>query len=400
MKLPRAATSPEFLKRTGQVAAASALVVGAAPHVHAAENNTIQVALIGCGGRGTGAAANALAVTNGPIKLVAMADVFPDRPRNSCRKPEEGFPEPSRCAGGPAVCRFRRLPEGHGLPQAGRHCHICHAAGVPLGAFCLCHPEGAERLHGEATDGGWSDFPPHDPSSPPRHRRRTSRWRGPDVPSQPWPAGTWPSASRTAKSATSSSCAATGCTDPSGSLTRCRSRQGISELLFQIQRFHSFLWAGGGCFSDFNIHIIDHMCWMKNAWPVKAQAVGGRHYRQNPDGITYVDQNFDTYSVEYTFADGAKFFMDGRCMTGCNDIYSSYAQGSKGMAVVSKSGDCGMPSSIYQGPDLTSDPSCFGNPKSNPNDRIPIRTNGTTWWTPSATTSPTTRSNAASKRAS
>ena len=49
------------------------------PAVHAAEDNTIQVALVGCGGRGTGAAANALSVKNGPIKLVAMADVF-ERP--------------------------------------------------------------------------------------------------------------------------------------------------------------------------------------------------------------------------------------------------------------------------------------------------------------------------------
>ena len=133
----------------------------------------------------------------------------------------------------------------------------------------------------------------------------------------------------------------------------CASHQGpasISELLFQIQRFHSFLWAGGGCFSDFNIHIIDHFCWMKNAWPVKAQALGGRHYQQSPDGVAYVDQNFESYSVEYTFADSTKLLMDGRCMTGCNDIYSSYAHGSKGSAVVSKSGDCGMPSRTYQGP--------------------------------------------------
>ncbi len=55
----------------------------AVPHVHAAENNTIQVALIGCGGRGTGAAANALATTSGPIKLVAMADVFDNRLKSS-----------------------------------------------------------------------------------------------------------------------------------------------------------------------------------------------------------------------------------------------------------------------------------------------------------------------------
>ena len=68
-----------FLQQTGGVVAASTLVAGSIPHVHAAENNTIQVALVGCGGRGTGAAANALRVRSGPIKLVAMADVFEDR---------------------------------------------------------------------------------------------------------------------------------------------------------------------------------------------------------------------------------------------------------------------------------------------------------------------------------
>src|SRR5690242_20938538 len=51
----------------------------ALPYVHAAENNTIQLALIGCGGRGTGAAENALGIQNGPLKLVAMADVFPQK---------------------------------------------------------------------------------------------------------------------------------------------------------------------------------------------------------------------------------------------------------------------------------------------------------------------------------
>jgi predicted dehydrogenase len=121
-----------------------------------------------------------------------------------------------------------------------------------------------------------------------------------------------------------------------------------SELLWQISRFHSFIWLSGGCFSDFYIHHIDHLCMMKNAWPIKAQALGGRHYRQGPNG-PYIDQNFDSYSVEYTFADGAKMYMDGRCVTGCADIYSSYAHGSKGMAVVSKNGDCGLPSSIHKG---------------------------------------------------
>src|SRR5271157_3030641 len=56
---------------------------GAIPAVHAGENHTIQIALVGCGGRGTGAAANALATKSGPVKLVAMADVFEHRLKSS-----------------------------------------------------------------------------------------------------------------------------------------------------------------------------------------------------------------------------------------------------------------------------------------------------------------------------
>jgi predicted dehydrogenase len=121
---------------------------------------------------------------------------------------------------------------------------------------------------------------------------------------------------------------------------------GISELMYQVQRFHSFLWASGGNFSDFNIHIIDHLCWMKGSWPVAAQAVGGRHYRESEEGV-YIDQNFDTYAVEYTFADGTKMMFDGRCIDGCDTVYSSYAHGTKANAVVSANGDCGLPSRIY-----------------------------------------------------
>ena len=69
----------EFIKTTGRIAAVSALAGVTLPQVHAASSDTIQVALIGCGGRGTGAAANALATNGGTVKLVAMADVFENR---------------------------------------------------------------------------------------------------------------------------------------------------------------------------------------------------------------------------------------------------------------------------------------------------------------------------------
>jgi hypothetical protein len=82
---------------------------------------------------------------------------------------------------------------------------------------------------------------------------------------------------------------------------------------------------------------------MKGAFPIKAQAVGGRHYRETKEG-RWVDQNFDAYAVEYTFADGTKMFFDGRCMPDCHIEYRSYAHGTKGAAIVSSNADCGLPS--------------------------------------------------------
>src|SRR5512142_2014855 len=73
----------EFLKNTGRLAAVSALAGTVLPHVHAAGSDLIQVALVGCGGRGSGAAVDALSTTSGPIKLVAMADAYERRLRSS-----------------------------------------------------------------------------------------------------------------------------------------------------------------------------------------------------------------------------------------------------------------------------------------------------------------------------
>ncbi len=73
----------DIIRSTGQVAVASALAGVAIPAVHAAGGDAVSVALVGCGGRGTGAAEQALSTKAGPVKLVAMADVFENRLRES-----------------------------------------------------------------------------------------------------------------------------------------------------------------------------------------------------------------------------------------------------------------------------------------------------------------------------
>jgi len=94
-------TRRDFLSTAGRTATAAAaaslsgtLLSGrSTPRVHAAGSDEIRVALIGCGGRGGGAAADALSVPGAPLKVVAMADVFADRVKIVKRSLTEQFKE-------------------------------------------------------------------------------------------------------------------------------------------------------------------------------------------------------------------------------------------------------------------------------------------------------------------
>ncbi len=344
MTEPKPETSRrDFLKTTGSVAAASALAGVAVPSVHAAGSDTIQIALIGCGGRGTGAAANALATQNGSVKLVAMADVFKDKLDSShdelkkqngekfdvpddrkfigfdgykkamdCLKPgdiaimttppafrwvqftyaiEKGlhsFMEKPLTVDGPTTKKMIALGEE------------AKKKNLKVGVGLMCrHCEAREELFKRIKDGQIGDIV----------LLRAYRQQGP---------------------------VGSALTEPKPG--------DISELMYQIRKFHGFLWASGGGYSDFNIHNIDECCWMKDAWPVKASGTGARTFRGD-----CIDQNFDTYSVEYSFDDGAKLLLEGRTIPGCHQEFASYAQGTKGCAVISSNSHTPARSRIYKG---------------------------------------------------
>src|SRR6266513_1946534 len=248
-------TRREFIKTTGRIAAASALAGVSIPNVHAAGNETIQVALIGCGGRGTGAADNALS-TKGPVKLVAMADVFEDKLRGSYdalkRKGGDrvdvsddhkfidfdGYKKAMDCLKPGDVAIFT-------TPLAFRWVHFTYAIEKNLNVFMekpltadgpssrrmldlaqkasarnlkvgvglmSRHSRAMQELQNRIQDGEIGDivllrgYRMHEPVA--------------SAFSEKWPGHP-------------------------------------TELLWQIRRFHSFLWASGGCYNDFYIPHID-----------------------------------------------------------------------------------------------------------------------------------------------
>jgi predicted dehydrogenase len=353
----------KFMKTTGAVAAASALSQTAVPLVHAGESHLIQVALVGCGGRGTGAAANALATTSGPIKLIAMADVFHAKLKSSYDELNKDYGKSDKLKAAAdkkfiGFDAYRKamdcLKPGDvvilATPPAFRWVHFAYAIEKGLNVFMekpvtvdgpssrkmlalaeksiqknlkvgvglMCrHCKARQELYDRIKGGQIGEIIAL------RAYRQTGSVGSMPVPPKPG---------------------------------------NISELLYQIRMFHGFLWASGGCYSDFLIHNIDECCWMKDAWPVQAKGTGARTYRGDD-----IDQNFDTYSIEYTFEDGAKLHLEGRNIDGCDSEFASYAHGTKGFAVISTAAHSPAKCRIYKGQKIATKDFAWAFPQPEPN---------------------------------
>ena len=321
---PREAASRRlFLARSGEALGASALAALAAPNVHAAENNTIKLALIGCGGRGTGAVADAFAATGGPVRLHAMADLFDGRLQGSLKALADAYgakvdvPPERRFLGFDAYRKaidslapgdvailtthaaFRPLQFEYAVrkgvnvfmeksfavdaPAVRRllaAAEVSEQKKLKVGVgFMWRHSDARREAIRRIQDGAIGDI----------HTLRIYRVHGP---------------------------------------VHCPKRPaGANEIAFQIQHPNSFTWVSSGFFIDWHCHNVDVACWAKGAWPVAAQGMGGRVYAE-------AGNQFDHYTVEYTFADGTKLLAFSRHMHGCWETYADYAHGSRGSAVL------------------------------------------------------------------
>lgn len=338
----------DFLKTSGTLAAASTLVAGAT-HVHAADDNTINVALIGCGGRGTGAASNAMRVQNGPTKLVAMADVFEDRLNISHRSLSTQFekqcdvPKSRQFLGFEAYkSAIDCLKPGDvaifATPPAFRWVHFTYAIEKGVNVF----------MEKPVTVDG------------PTSRKMFELAKKAEAKNLKVAVGLMCRHCKARQAAAEKihngdigdvlTLRAYRIAGPTGSAATGPAPEGKSDLEWQIRNFHAFLWASGGAVSDFLIHNIDEGCWAKGDWPVRAKASGGRHYRGDA-----IDQNFDQYAIEYTFADGTKMYVGGRTMPGCHQEFATYVHGTKGSAIFSTSGHIPAKSRIYKGQNFVKD---------------------------------------------
>ena len=110
--------------------------------------------------------------------------------------------------------------------------------------------------------------------------------------------------------------------------------QDMTEMEYQVNNWYHFTWASGDQICEQHIHNLDIGCWIKGMYPVKANGMGGSEMRMGGDRT--LSQIFDHTFVEYTFEDGTKMYSQGRHLKGGWSNVSESAHGSKGTCDVAR----------------------------------------------------------------
>lgn len=338
---PRGTSRREFLTDSGRVLAASAVLGSLSPSLYAAGDSTIGIALVGCGGRGTGAVANAMSAgglvledqsgrqadptQQGGVKLLAMADLRQDR-----------------LDGKYAVLR-KLLGDRVDVPperrflgfDAYRHAIDCLKPGDVV---ILATHAAFRSVHFEyAVQKGVNVFMEKDFAADPGGIHRLIR-AGEAAEKKNLKVGCGLMCRHSSARQAMIEKIRDGALGEVMMIRAYRMDpgyfmapfpQGENELLWQLSPGHpyQFMWSSGGIFIELMIHQIDECFWIKDAWPVSAHGVGGRFA-----GSTDASQNLDSYSIEFTFPDATKAFVTGRYIPRCHTDFATFVHGTQGAA--------------------------------------------------------------------
>jgi predicted dehydrogenase len=322
-------TSRRGFLQTSAVAVGGAIAATMSPStVHADKSDLLRIGLIGCGGRGTGAATQALSAEKN-VQLVAMGDVFEDRLQKSLGELKGNEKVADRVAVKPDHCflgfdayekvlasgvdvvllctppQFRPLHLKAAV-EAGKHIFAekpvavdapgvrsvlasCEAAKKKnlslVSGLCLRYDLGFQetvrRLHdgaiGEVVALQANDY-------------RGSNWAKPRLPE-------W------------------------------------NDMQYQMRNWYNFTWLSGDFNVEQHVHYLDVCAWvMKNQYPVRAIGLGGRQVRTGPEN----GHIYDHFAIVYEYAGGAKLFSNCRQQKGCKNDSSANVLGTTGRAVLSE----------------------------------------------------------------
>lgn len=330
MKVSSASSGGEVTRRDFIKASTAATL--AAPFIggpsFGQEGGTLRVGLIGCGGRGTGAAAQALEGDKN-LKLVAMGDAFEDRIKTSLEAlKKEAIAEklevtPERCFVG--FDAYKRVIENsdvvllatppHFRPihikaavDAGRHVFAEKPVAVdaPGVRAVLKACEEAKRKKLAVVSG--------------LALRYSNGFR---------------ETIRRLHAGQAGEITALQINDFRGPIWVKPRQPGWTDMEYHMKNWYYFTWLSGDFNVEQHVHMLDVCAWiMKEQYPVSAVGTGGRAARNGPE----YGNIYDHHAVIYEYASGVKLFAQCRQIAGTANEIAVHVMGSKGNAVLTSRG--------------------------------------------------------------
>lgn len=314
----------EFLKASAAVATT---IGAAAAHAQTSPGDTLRIGLIGCGGRGTGAAAQALAA-DPSVKLVAMADAFGDRLQTSLTtlKKQQAIaskldvPEKNQFIGFDAYKKVIEMSDvvllatpPHFRPMhieaavaAGKHIFAEKpiAVDAPGVRAVLAACETASRKDLAVVSGLATRYSNG-------HRETMKRLHDGAI----------------------GQIRAIQVNDFRGPIWVKPRQPGWTDMQYHMHNWYYFTWLSGDFNVEQHIHLLDQCAWiMRDEYPVRAYGTGGRQVRTGPE----YGNIYDHHSVTYEYADGARLFATCRQMAGCMSEITTRVIGTQGTASLSQ----------------------------------------------------------------
>ena len=329
-------TRRSFLKNASTAVAGGALL-GALPierfALGASPGDTIRIALVGAGGRGRGAAAQALR-TNGDVKLVAVADAFKNSLEGGLKQIESEFKDrPERLAvtedtkfvGLDAYKKAIELADVVVIatPPGFRPIHFEEAVRQGKHVFMekpvAVDGPGVRRVLAAAAEAKKRNLK----VGVGLQRRHQNGYIETVKRLQDGEAGEilamrvyWNGG-------------------PVGPKARRADLEKVlgrppTEMEYQVRNWYMFNWLCGDHIVEQHIHNLDVANWVLNGYPVRALGMGGRAYQNGLDS----GEIFDHHAVQYEYANGVRVFSECRQIPGCWNSVSEHVHGTKGSSNV------------------------------------------------------------------
>ncbi len=316
----------QFLQTSSAVALGTLASGAIIPAVHAAGEENIKVGLIGCGGRGSGAAKQALQADSG-AKLWAMGDVFEDRLTVSL----SSLSKDEKIAAKIDVPRDRQFVGFDAYKQVIDCCDV----------VLLATPPQFRPLHLRAAiDAGKHVF--------------AEKPVAVDAPGVRRVLEICEDAKKTNLSVVSGLCIrydygfreavkrihdgeigqvlALQANDYRGGIWVKPRQPEWSDMTWQMRNWYYFTWLSGDFNVEQHVHFLDVCSWVKGEYPVKAVGMGGRQVRTGEE----FGHIYDHFSITYEYADGAQLLSNCRQQQNCANDMSAFVIGSEGTARLSE----------------------------------------------------------------